>query len=319
MIGLRKAAIAAGFAAATASVAGMAVGQDKLSIGALIYARDSQFWQQVELGMSDAAKKYDVDLAVGLNQRKLPTEAQVIEDFATRGVKAIILPPLDAQATTAAAKRAADKGIEIVDYDTRLADESVASHTIGVDSVKLASTVTAKMREQLDASGGGKVALITLPPTNPNMQSRRTGAMSNLEADSIEMVNEIAAATPDQGATAFETILQRTPDVSAIWASNSGSLSGAAAAARRSNSSVKLYGVDMSKELAEDMLNPEGKVYAVSDQQPYRIGYTAVETAVKSLKGESVPRNVTVDVKLYSRDDPEGIQAYLDLLASLKK
>ncbi|MCO5063561.1 MAG: sugar ABC transporter substrate-binding protein [Rhizobiaceae bacterium] len=291
----------------------------KLSIGALIYARDSQFWQQVERGMSDAAAKYDVDLAVGLNRRQLATEAQVVEDMATRGVKAIILPPLDAQASVAAVKRAKDRGIMIVDYDAPLADADVASHTIGVDSVQLAATVTKKMREELDAAGGGKIALITLPPTNPNMQNRLTGAMSNLEDGSIEIVNKIAAATPEQGANALETILQRTPDVSAVWASNSGSMSGAAAAARRTSSKVKLYGVDMSQELAEAMLDKDGNVYAVSDQQPYKIGYVAVETAVKSLKGEAQPRKVSVDVKLYSRDDPDNIKSYLDLVKSLAK
>ena len=315
---LRHAAAAIGLAAATALTAPGAVAQDDdISIGALIYARDSQFWQQVERGMSDAAKEYDVDLAVGLNRRQLATEAQVVEDFATRGVDAIILPPLDAQASVAAVRRASERGITIVDYDAPLSDPEVASHTIGVDSFELASTVTAKMREALDTAGGGKIALITLPPTNPNMQTRKGGAMSNLESGDIEIVNEIAAATPEQGATAIETILQRTPDISAVWASNSGSLSGAAAAARRTDSDVMLYGVDMSEELARAMLDPDGNVFAVSDQQPYQIGYVAVETAVQSLRGEEPPRQVQVDVRVYSRDDPEGVQSYIDLVESL--
>ncbi|WEX07259.1 sugar ABC transporter substrate-binding protein [Chelativorans sp. AA-79] len=313
-----KRAIAVLGLVATALTSAPAHAQDKeISIGALIYARDSQFWQQVERGMADAAKEYGVSLNVGLNRRQLATEAQVVEDFATRGVDAIILPPLDTQASVAAVKRAAERGIVVVDYDTRLADPDVASHTIGVDSFDLAATVAGKMREELDAAGGGKIALITLPPTNPNMQTRLKGAMSKLEGEGIEVVNEIAAATPEQGATALEMILQRTPDVAAVWASNSGSLSGAAAAARCTESDVKLFGVDMSQELAEAMLDPDGNVHAVSDQQPYRIGFAAVETAAKSVRGENPPREVKVDVRLYSRDDPQGVQSYLDLVKSL--
>ena len=314
----KNAAACIGLTVATTLTGVPAIAQDdEISIGALIYARDSQFWQQIERGMSDAAEEYGVDLAVGLNRRQLATEAQVVEDFATRGVDAIIMPPLDAQASVAPVRRAAEKGITIVDYDAPLSDPKVARHTIGVDSVQLAATVTAEMREDLDEAGGGKVALITLPPTNPNMQARRTGAMSNLEGDDIEIVNEIAAATPEQGATAIETVIQRNPDIAAVWASNSGSLSGAAAAARRTDSDVKLYGVDMSEELARAMLDPEGNVYAVSDQQPYRIGYVSVETAVQSLRGEEPPREVQVDVKVYSRDNPEGVQSYIDLVESL--
>jgi len=305
--------------ALTASCAASGAQAKQISIGAIIYARDSQFWQQIEQGMKDAAKKYDVTLAVGLNQRQLSTEAQVVENFMTRQVNALIIPPLDSQASEAAARRAAKQGITVIDYDTTFKDPNIASHTIGVDSFKLAAGVTADMRRALDKNGGGKVALITLPPTNPNMKVRRDGAMSNLTGDNIKVVSEVAAATPDAGASAFETILQRTPDISAVWASNSGSLSGAAAAAKRTKSNVKLYGVDMSVELAKAMLDPNGKVYAVSDQQPYKVGYAAVETAVESLTGKKPPREVKVPVKVYSRDDPKDVQSYIDLIDSLGK
>ncbi|MCB8838065.1 sugar ABC transporter substrate-binding protein [Aurantimonas sp. VKM B-3413] len=310
---------AAAAIAVAASLSAGAVQARQISIGSIIYARDSQFWQQVEKGMQDAAKKYDVDLAVSLNQRQLSTEAQVVENFMTRQVDAIIMPPLDAQASMAAARRAAKQGVTVIDYDAPFNDPGIAKHTIGVDSFELAAEVTAKMRESLDEKGGGKVALITLPPTNPNMKVRRDGAMSNLKGDDIEVVSEVAAATPDAGASALETILQRTPDISAVWASNSGSLSGSAAAAKRIKSDVKLYGVDMSVELAKAMLDPNGKVYAVSDQQPYKVGYSAVETAVQSLTGKNPPRKVLVPVKVYSRDDPKDVQSYIDFVESLGK
>ena len=58
--------------------------QDKLSIGAVMYARDSQAWQQMERGMKDTSAKYGVDLQVTLSRRQLPTEAQVMEDLVNR-------------------------------------------------------------------------------------------------------------------------------------------------------------------------------------------------------------------------------------------
>ncbi|WP_337182381.1 sugar ABC transporter substrate-binding protein [Shinella sp.] len=288
-------------------------------IGAVVYARDSQYWQQVERGMSDAAEKYGVTLQVGQNRRQLPTEAQVIEDFVTRGVKAIVMPPLDVNASAAAAKRAADRGIVIVDFDTALADKSIAKHTIGVDGFKMAAELGTVMTEQLSKLNGGKntVSLITLPPTNPNMLPRKNGLLSTLKGEGIAIGSEVAAATPELGANAYENILQRDPKTAAIWASNSGSLSGAAQAARRKSAEVRLYGVDMSQELAADLLDPNGKVFAVADQQPYVVGYSAIEAAARHLKGENVPRNVAVESKVYTRDNPSEIQEYLDLVKSL--
>lgn len=293
--------------------------QERIAIGGVIYARDSQYWQQVEKGMADAAKALNVDLQVALNRRQLPTEGQVLEDFATRGVKAIVMPPLDRQASVAAAKRAQQRGIVIVDYDAPLADASIASHTIGVDSVALAREVGKEIRRTIDGLPGASASLgiVLVPPTNPNMQGRRKGLAEALEGAKVEYVAEVTAATPEQGATAFETILQRKPDTQLIWASNSGGLAGAAAAAKRSNAKAKLFGIDMSKDLAEMLLDPQSNLQAVSDQQPYKIGYAALEAAAKTVRGEKLPRNIDIPVRLYTKQDPKGVNDYLELLKSL--
>ncbi|QRM33967.1 sugar ABC transporter substrate-binding protein [Microvirga sp. VF16] len=294
--------------------------QERIKVGGIIYARDSQYWQQAERGMNDAAKKLGVDLQIGLNRRQLATEGQLIEDFATRGVNIIVMPPLDTQASGAAAQRVKSRNIMIVDYDTRFADSTISSHTIGVDSRELAGVVGKEMRKLIVASkseSAAAVGLITLPPTNPNMQARRGGVVSALEGANVAYVAEVAAATPEQGANAFENILQRNPATAMIWASNSGSLSGAAAAARRSNAKAKLYGIDMSQELAQMLLDPSSNLQAVSDQQPYLIGYTAVETAVKSFRGEKLARQINVPARLYTREDPKAVTEYLDFVKSL--
>ncbi len=306
-------AAAAGLAGAVSAQA-----QEKITIGAIIYARDSQYWQQIERGMRDAAAKYGVTVTFGLNQRKLPTESQVIEDFVTRGVDVLIMPPLDKQGSVASARRAKDRKIMVIEYDTKLEDASVANHSIGVDSRELAAAVGKEMRKYLESkSGEPSVGIITLPPINANMQPRRQGFLSALEGLKYETVAEVSGATPEEGANGLENILRRKPDTTAIWASNAGTLAGAAAAARRNSTQTKLYGIDMSQDLAQMLLDPSSVVEAVADQQPYRIGYLAVETAVKAKRGESQPRYVNVPVKLYTKSEPQTVKEYLELLKSL--
>ncbi|WP_445503447.1 sugar ABC transporter substrate-binding protein [Microvirga sp. G4-2] len=316
---MKKMIVALAASIMTIALAPAGEAQERLKVGGIIYARDSQYWQQVERGMNDAAKKLGVDLQIGLNRRQLATEGQLVEDFATRGVNIIVMPPLDTQASAAAAQRAKSRNIMIVDYDTRFVDDSISSHTVGVDSRQLAGEVGKQMRKLIDAKSGAAttVGLITLPPTNPNMQARRSGVVSALEGGNVTYVAEVAAATPEQGANAFENILQRNPATEMIWVSNSGALSGAAAAARRSNAKAKLYGIDMSQELAQMLLDPSSTLQAVSDQQPYMIGYTAVETAAKSFRGEKLPRQINVPARLYTRDDPKSVNEYLDFVKSL--
>lgn len=292
---------------------------DKLTIGAIIYARDSQYWQQIERGMRDAAKDGNVNLLVGMNQRQLPVESQLVDDYVTRDVDVLVIPPLDAQGSIAAAKRAKDKGILVVEYDTKLADKSIASHSVGVDSFALASALGDEMHRYIASQLGGTatIGLISLPPMNANSGPRRSGVLKALQGVKLDVVAEVSGSTPEQGANGFENIMQRNPHTQIVWASNAGTLAGAAVAATHSKAPAKLYGIDMSQELAEMLLDPANNLTAVADQQPYRIGRLTVETAIQAKQGKSVPRYVLVPPKLYKKAEPDEVKQYIALVKSL--
>jgi ribose transport system substrate-binding protein len=312
-------AAALGLALSAATLPAASQAADRFTIGGIIYAPDSQYWQLVQRGMRDAAKDLGVDIVIGLNRRQLPVEAQVIDDFATRGVKAIVMPPLDPQASGSAAAQAKSQGVVIVDFDAPFVDATIAAHDVGVDSVQLAAKVGAEIARSVQDDFGGKATLgvITVPPTNPNAKNRRQGLAEGLGDAKVDIIGEVAASTPEQGADAFDDLLQRNPATQMIWAANSGALQGAATAAKRSGAKTKLYGIDMSRELAEALLDPAGPVEAVSDQQPYEIGYKGVEAAVKTVRGETPPRKIAVDSKLYTKRDTKALHDYLARLNSM--
>lgn len=288
-------------------------------IGAVLYARDSQYWQQIERGMKDAAAKYGATLQVELSRRQLPTESQVIDDLMTRGIDALVISPLDKTASAAAIKRATAAGALSVEFNTFLADKSISRYYVGVDNTELAAVVGRAVRVYAGKMPGADklIGIITLPPMNPGSAIRKAGFLSALQGLTYTVAGEAAAATPEDGANAFETILQRNPATQIVWCSSAGSIEGAAASARRAGTKVRLFGIDMSKSLADNMLDPAGNIEAVSDQQPYRIGYLAVETAVKARDGAQMARDVVVPAKLYERQTPQAIHEYLDLLKSL--
>ena len=315
----RQAALALGLALGGGVVA-RAQAAEKLRIGAVLYARDSQFWQQIERGMQDAAAKYGAVIQFVLNHRQLATESQVLDDLTTRGIDVLIVSPIDKNASAAAIRRVVGQGALSIEYNTFLADTSISAHTVGVDNTELAALVGRALRDDVNRTLGGKVTLglITLPLINPGSAIRKAGFLAALDGVTYTIVAETAAATPEQGANALETILERDPATQMVWCSSAGSIEGAAASARRAGVKVRLFGIDMSQALAENMLDPTGNVAAVSDQQPYQVGYLAVETAVKAKQGAQMPRDVQVPPKLYSRQEPQGLHDYLNLLKSLQ-
>lgn len=316
---LLSAALASAIILAVSAAPGWA--EEKKSVGVVLYARDSQFWQQIELGMKEAAKKYDLDLQFVLSRRQLPTEAQVVEDLLTRKVDALVISPLDKTASATVVGRAKAQGIPIVEYNTFFADRSIARHSIGVDNKELAASVGREMAKAIGGESGEptRIGLIPLPSINPGSPVRKAGMLSALADTRYSVVTEIEGASPEQGANAAENILRRDPGTKIIWASNSGTLAGAASAVDRLGSKVDLYGIDMSEDLARAMLNPNGRIIAVSDQQPYQLGYLSITAAAMDLKGQQYPRDVEVPVKIYSRSDPSGLDEYMTLIKSLQK
>lgn len=295
-----------------------AASDEDLVIGGIMYARDSQYWQLIELGMQDAADELGVTLLVVLNNRELPTEAQVIDDLITRGVDGIAISPLDTDASQEAVKKAAEAGIQVVEYNTRLADRSIGVSFVGVDNEELGRAIGEKLARYVSDELGGtaKLGMIVLPTTTIG-PVRKAGFESAIEGVEIQIVAEVEADTPEGGAEALEGILQRDADTDVVWAANAGSIAGAAATAREQDTDVKLFGVDMSLELAGMLLDESSAVQAISDQQPYQIGYLAVQTAVKAARGEDVEGEVTVPVAVYSKDDPAAVEEYVRQIESL--
>lgn len=320
---MRALKLAATALAAIIGLAGAATtaSAQKKTIGVVLYARDSQFWQQIELGMRDAARKQEVDLQFILSRRLLPTEAQVVEDLLTRKVDALVISPLDKTASATVVGRAKAQGLPIVEYNTFFADRGIANHSIGVDNKELAASVGREMAKAMsnDPSKPTKIGLMPLPSINPGSIVRKDGMLSALKGKAYTVVAESEGAAPEQGANAAENILRRDPETKMIWASNSGTLAGAASAVDRLGSKVDLYGIDMSEDLARAMLNPNGRIMAVSDQQPYQLGYLAIEAASKDLRKETSPRDIEVPVKIYSRADPASLNEYMKLIQSLKQ
>jgi ABC-type sugar transport system substrate-binding protein len=286
----------------------------------VLYATDAQYWQLIKRGMEDAARDLNADITIGLNQRQLATEAQVVEDMVTRGTKAIIISILDQNASAAVLKEAKAQGIVIVEDGTHLADKSVANYSVGVDQKALAKAVTDKMHDYIRDQLGGKakIGFVFLPPQNPQANDRNGTALEAVKDLDVTIVAQVMGNTPATGATAVEQILQRDPDTQIIYAANAGGLEGAAAAVQRSGSKAKIFGLDMSVMLGKALLDPNSALMAVSDQDPYRTGYLAAEAGIKGArKTMTGPRDIALPVKLYTHETTALTQAYIDLANSL--
>jgi len=74
---------------------------------------------------------------------------------------------------------------------------------------------------------------------------------------------------------------------------------GAVEAIEASGKDIKVVGFDATDDGVKAV--EDGKMIATIAQKPTEIGETAIETAVKSLKGEKVEKNIPVELELVKK------------------
>lgn len=292
-----------------------ASGDAEYEIAGILMQSDVEWFKVVEQGMKDAAEKYNVKLTIGNSDSDITEEANLIDTYAAQGKDAVLVSAVDVSASTEAVKRAIEKDVLVVNYNTHIEDD-VEEYFVGIDNFDLGyqggEALVKYVDEHLD--GKAKVAMITLSMFGIGIE-RGDGFLEAVkDHPGIEVVAQQDASGPEEGANVTETILQANPDIDLIWAANEGGAIGAVVGAESKGlaNKIKVFGTDISLQSADYLLDEDSPYYAVSTQLPYEIGYNAMETAVKALKGESVEKETIVSLDLYSKEDLEKIKEYVE-------
>ena len=117
----------------------------------------------------------------------------------------------------------------------------------------------------------------------------------------------------DVGAEATKRLLKEHPDTNMIWAWNQAALLGCIDALKElERSDIVVMGTDMSMELADDMLEDQVNLQAVTTQLPYNMGYKAVVNAVDTVNGKKIEKSVLIPLSTYTKSETERIQEYIE-------
>ncbi len=78
-----------------------------------------------------------------------------------------------------------------------------------------------------------------------------------------------------------------------------------------------VFGTDISEQLGNFLLAKDNILQAITGQQPFEMGFMAVEAAVKILRRESVEKEIHLPVTLFPRTQPKKVREYQDRLRKL--
>lgn len=103
-----------------------------------------------------------------------------------------------------------------------------------------------------------------------------------------------------QGMTVMENMLQANPDIQGVFSANDEMALGALEAISGASKTVLVVGFDATDDAIAAV--KDGRM-AATVQQPALLGATAVEAAVKLINGETIQKNLPVEVTLVTKDN----------------
>jgi ribose transport system substrate-binding protein len=272
---------------------------------------NNPFFIDMQRGAEDAAKKLNVDLVIQAAERETDVERQmqIVENLIQARVNAIALTPSGSREVVPAVGKANGANIPVVIVDTRL-DPKAASDA-GVKTVSFVGSDNYRggqiIGEHLVKVSGGhaKVAVLEGIPGHETGDSRVRGFRDAIKAaPGVTIVaSQPANWERDQGFNVFQNMLQAHADIDTVFACNDIMALGAveAIAAAGKTGKVRVLGFDAIDDARRAIV--EGRMDATVAQYPDEMGRSAIDAAVKAIKGETVPADISVRIGLVTKDN----------------
>ena len=274
------------------------------------------FWQSIHAGAQKAATDLGVTIVWRGPLREDDRDAQVseLEGFISRGISGICLAPLDETALVPPVQEAVRQKIPVVIFDSGLKGGDYVS-VVAPDNTKGGQLGGQRLAESIGKKG--KVILLRYAEGHDSTGKREQGfldAMKQYPGIDVVSSNQYGGADVEGAYKKAEALLStyKKPDgslaVDGIFTPNE-SVSFAMLRVLQDNGwagKVKFVGFDASPNLVKGLR--DGGLDAIVVQDPVHMGYTAVETMVKHLKGQPVDKWIDTGVQVATKDNMDTPQ-----------
>lgn len=267
------------------------------AIGLSISTQNNPFFVTLAEGAKKAAKQAGVPLTVVDASDDATQQVSDIEDLVSKNVSVLIVNPVDSDAVTGAVEAAIAKGVRVisvdrvvngVDIDCQIASDNVAGAELATQYIVDTLGENVKTAELVGTSGA-------------SASIDRSQGFHNIADKKLKVVaSQTADFDRTQGMTVMENMLQADSSIQAVFAGNDEMALGAVEAISGAKKDVLVVGFDATDDAIEAI--SQGRMGATIAQQPDLIGSTAVENAIRLTKGESIPKEIPVEVTLITKD-----------------
>ncbi|MDE2572640.1 MAG: substrate-binding domain-containing protein [bacterium] len=277
-------------------------------IGVSIQDREAQFYQAMESGMREEAKKYGYTLHVVDANRDNTKQQSQVEDFIAQRVDAIVLTPYDSTAIGSAIVEANNAKIPVFTADIASTSKqgSVIAH-IASNNVQGGMEAGKLMCAAVKGAADPTVAIIDEPEVT-SVQDRVKGFKAELAkaCPHVKVVADISAGGQRTKASSVaDDLLQRNPKLSGIFGINDDSALGAMKSVQAAGKAgkVAIVGYDATSEARAAI--KAGTMYGDAIQHPDQIGKLTVDAIHDYFNAKQPQRVIAVPVGTFTKADAQ--------------
>ena len=252
-----------------------------------------EHWLSVRNGAEDKVKELgNIELIFRAPAGKTDPNEQtrMAEDAINQKADAILLAPSDPAALAPVAAKIKEANIPLILIDSAISTEDYDAFfsTDNKAAGALAGETFAKL-----VNGRGKIGIVHAQPSSTTAIARGKGFETKIKeiAPNIQIVSvQYSDGDKARALNIATDIMTANPDLVGFFTSNEGSTIGVARAIEDmgKKDSIMLVGFDKSQDTIRALEN--GTLKATIVQNPYRMGYEGIQTAVDILEGKEVSR-----------------------------
>jgi ribose transport system substrate-binding protein len=300
----RRAVLGLSAIALVAGMAGVPAFAQDVTIPIIVKDTTSFYWQIVLAGARAAGKDLGVNVPELGAQAETDINGQIsiLENAVAGKPAAIVIAPTERSALGAPITEAA-KSVPIIGIDSSAESDAFTSFltTDNVQGGRIAADGLAAAIEAATGKVEGEVALITNSPNAGSLEERKKGFIEQLAAKypGLKLVaDKYADGQAATGLNITTDLLTANPNLVGIFASNLIMAQGAGQAIAENGAAAKvaLIGFDSDDKLIGFL--KDGTIDALVVQDPYRMGYDGIKTALAASKGEAVEKFVDTGANL---------------------
>jgi ribose transport system substrate-binding protein len=300
------------FVVAVGIVTGLAFGapalaQTKPTISIIVKDTTAVYWQTVLAG----ARKAGQDLGVNVTElgaqsaSDVAGQISILEKAVASNPAAIIIAPAQFTPLGKSIDTAAKK-VKLIGIDSA-ADTNALTSFLGTDAVqagRIAADLLADAITKTYADTEGDVAIISALPVSMSADQSVKGFREQV-ANKYRALNilpdKMADAQEASGLNIMKDLTGEDRDLRGVFVSNIVMADGASQVVYNKSSGDRINYVVFGSDDKLIKSLQDGTIAALIVQDPFRMGYDGVKTALAAAKGEKVPANIDTGINIITK------------------